>query len=353
MNRILVTGLAIGSDPSIDACQSCNYDLTWLFVNPSTLLWADKVILTPEILDSIKHSSYPDGKQEIGKAVSLIFEGLEENGLIEVRSASAVITKSIRDEIFDQIEEDRLRLAKTFPRSVKLGDDEKVPGQIFVNNTEYCAPSLWVMYASFLLAKKWKADLLLPQPSQTYFDKALLYAQNPTKSSFEKQVAFNEIFKSKLPEQELFPIILFDAKLCGRCRNEKSCSSDVFSRVESNIKNIMTWRSYDEVQELKSVIHSIAKEAENKDVSSTDLAAAFKDKEQKINKSMRSVFPKVERWSNMVTVLSIPTVVAGISTGSTTVAAIGAGVAGVATVANKYVDIMRSKYRWVGHKIGK
>ncbi len=66
---------------------------------------------------------------------------------------------------------------------------------------------------------------------------------------------------------------------------------------------------------------------------------------------MNSVFPRVERWSNMVTVMSVPAIVAGVSTGSTTLASIGAGIAGVATVSNKYVEILRSKYRWVGHKI--
>lgn len=336
MNKILVTGLAIGTDPDIDACQTCNYDLSWLFANPSTLLWTDKIILTPEVLKRIKQSSYPGSKEDIGKAISLIFQRLEDNGLIEVKSASTVITKSVRDKIFEQIMADRIRLAKIFPKSVKLGDEKKVPGQIFIDNTEYCAPSLWVMYASFLLSKKWKADLLLPRASQTYFNKALLFAQNPAISSFTKQEAFNEIFKSRLPEHELFPIILFDAKLCGRCSNERSCSSDVFSRVETNIKNIMTWRSYDEVQELKATIHSIAKEADNKSATATDLVAAFKDKERKINKAIRSVFPKVERWSNMATVLSVPAIVAGISTGSTILAAAGAGVAGAATVAKQY-----------------
>lgn len=351
MNRILVTGLALGNDADIDACQSCNYDLTWLFANPSTLLWADKIVLTPEILAYIKNSYYPDGKENLGRAVSLIFERLEDNGLIEIRSASDVITKKVKDEIFALIEEERERLPLTFPQSVKLGRG-KVPGQIFVNGAEYCAPSIWTMYASFILAKKWDAGLLLPQYSQNYFEKALrVVHDNPTKLN-EKLVAFDEIIKSKLPEQELLPVILLDAKLCESCRKYDSCDSDVLNKVEENIRDIMLWRSYDEVQELKSVIGKVSKLADKENVSSTELVKAFKADEQRINKSMNSVFPKVERWSNMATVLSIPAVVAGISTGSTTLATVGAGVAGIATVTNKYLEIVRSKYRWVGHKIG-
>lgn len=96
MNRILVTGLALGTDPNIGACQSCNYDLSWLFSNPSTLLWTDEIILTPEILETIKSSSYPDGNKYLGRAVGLIFERLEDNGLIKTKKASNVITKAIR-----------------------------------------------------------------------------------------------------------------------------------------------------------------------------------------------------------------------------------------------------------------
>lgn len=209
------------------------------------------------------------------------------------------------------------------------------------------------MYASFLLAQKWKADLLLPPYSQGYFDRALASLQNTANTGAIKHAAFDEILRSKLPEQELLPIILFDVKLCGSCENKRSCSSDVFSKVEKNIEDIMTWRAYDEVQELKGLISRIAKEADNIAVSSAELVASFKEEENKINKSIRSVFPKVERWSNMATVLSIPAIVAGISTSSATMATVGAGVAGVATVASKYMDIIRSKYRWVGHKIGK
>jgi hypothetical protein len=351
MNRILVTGLALGNDAELDACQSCNYDLTWLFANPSTLLWADKIILTPEIQAHIKNSYYPDGKENLGKAIRLIFERLEDNGLIEIRSASDVITKDVKDEIFALIEAERERLALTFPRTVKLGK-EKVPGQIFINDAEYCAPSVWTMYASFILAKKWDAGLLLPRYSQNYFETALRSIQNVPTSLNERLVAFDEIIKAKLPEQELLPMILFDAELCKSCGNFKSCDSDVLGKVEENIRDIMTWRSYDEVYGLKSVIARISKAADDENIPSTELVKAFKADEQRINKSLNSVFPKVERWSNMATVMSIPVAVAGISTGSATLTTMGAGVAGIATVANKYLEIVRSKYRWVGHKIG-
>lgn len=352
MNRILVTGLAIGTDPAINACNTCNYDLSWLFNNPSTLLWTDKLIITPEILTLIKESYFPDGDKNIGKAISLIFERLEDNNLIETKKASEVITKKIRDKIYDQIEFDRNRLASTFPNSVKIGKNNNVPGQLFINGEEFCAPSLWTMYASLLLAKEWNSDLLLPPRSHHYFDRALLRISEETQNKSKKHAAFDEIFKSKLPEQELLPQILIHPAVCTKCKYETLCSTDVFKKVESNVTDIMAWRSYDEVQELKSTINQISKLADNSSISTEEIISKFKETESKLNKSLRSVFPKVERWSKMATVLSIPAIVAGISTDSTTTATIGASIAGIATIADQYINILRSKYRWVGHKIG-
>lgn len=51
--KLLVTGLAIAKGDYIP----CNFDYSWLFKHPSTLLWADKIIITPymdEVIDSAR-----------------------------------------------------------------------------------------------------------------------------------------------------------------------------------------------------------------------------------------------------------------------------------------------------------
>lgn len=171
MNKILVSGLAIGADPNIQTCNVCNYDLSWLFNYPSTLLWADKIILTPNIFDTIKDSSYhPDGNDDMGKAISLIFEGLEKHGLIEIKTPSDIITDGVVDEIYKQIDLDKAELELRFPKAIKDIEDKGVPGQFCVDGTEYCGPALWTNYASLILAKEWKANLLFSEHSKIYFN---------------------------------------------------------------------------------------------------------------------------------------------------------------------------------------
>lgn len=355
MNKILVSGLAIGSDSKLDTCQACNYDLSWLFNNPSTLLWADKIILTPEIMEHIKKSSYPDGNKDLGRAINLIFEGLDKNGIIEVKKPSDVITEDIKKELFLQIEKDTKELSMQFPKDISIGKEQQIPGQMFVSDAEFCTPSLWTKYASLILAKEWDASLFFPQHSQMYFDKLFLLnsKQNIISNENAKRNAFEEIFKSKIPEYELLPIILFDAKLCESCGNVNKCTTDVFSKVDDNINNALEWRTYDEIYQLKEVLKKISNESKNLDINSSDIIYVYKDEELKIRKKLHSVFPKVERWSNMTTVLSIPVIVAGVQTGSVALSTIGASTAGIATTMNKYLDVLKNKYRWVGHKITK
>ncbi len=52
MNKILLTGLALGKD--IGLCPVCNYDFEWLLNNPSSLLWADKIIVPETIYQTKK-----------------------------------------------------------------------------------------------------------------------------------------------------------------------------------------------------------------------------------------------------------------------------------------------------------
>ena len=50
-NRIIVTGLSLFKDTLQEQCIACDYDFEWVFTYPSTLLWADEIILSPSIMD--------------------------------------------------------------------------------------------------------------------------------------------------------------------------------------------------------------------------------------------------------------------------------------------------------------
>jgi hypothetical protein len=349
MSKILVSGLAIGSNPNINTCQVCNYDLSWLFKNPSTLLWAEKIIVTPEIIKHIKESSYPGGSDDLGKAINLIFEYLELHGLLEVKDVSNYITSEVTQKIYSQIDNDIMLLKQSNVKNIKDGD-VNVPGHFYLNDFDYCTPSLWTKYASLFLAKELKANIYFTDNSINYFDKILSLSEKKLNITNESH-AFEDIFTAKIPEYELLPPILFDADLCTSCASIKDCESDVFAKIEENINNALTWRTYDEIHQIKDVLKKISNESKNIDISASEIKMAFAEEERNLRIKINSTFPKVQRWSNMVTILSIPVAVAGVSTSSVALGTIGSATAGISMAIDKYLEIVKNKNRWVGYKI--
>ena len=55
---MLVTGLALGTEAGV--CQACNFDYNWLINYPSILIWADKIMITKNIWDSVIDEKWPE-----------------------------------------------------------------------------------------------------------------------------------------------------------------------------------------------------------------------------------------------------------------------------------------------------
>lgn len=351
MNKILVTGLALGAEPEINACSVCNYDLSWLFRNPSTLLWSDKIIVTPVINEMIKDKKFLDHENErIGEVINIIFEQMDKYGLIEIKQPSDVITEGMRDEIFMQIDKDIKSLCKSFPKVIKEGIEVGIPGSLIVEDYEYCAPVLWSLYAGLILANEWDANIFYQDRAYNYLKYKFGIEHNKIDRQKEKHKAFDEIFSAFLPETNLIPNVLFDPK-CKSCKKEELCDANATKDIERKTKDILLWRSYDELSELRSIISEIARAKNSTElIPAEEIIAKFEVKEIKLRNRINNLFPKIQHWSNIVTVLSVPAIVAGVSTGSKTVASVAAGIGGLATVTGKYAELIKNKYRWLGFR---
>lgn len=350
MNKILVTGMALGAEPEIDVCDVCNYDIEWLFRKPSTLLWTDKIILTPKIYETIKSRKYPDEKDKISEAIHIIFEHINDHGLIEIKNPADIISTAVRDNIFEAIEQDKKLITTTFPDSIKPGS-EGVPGEVIIEGNEYCTPVLWTLYASLMLAEEWQANILYQDKAFHYFKYKFGINPKNLQSQHEKHKAFDEIFSTFVPETALLPSIWGHDPKCKTCAKETQCEAGAAKLVEQNIKQVLEWRNYDELFELREVITNIAKSKNDGTIiTAEELIAKFEKKEQKLMKNLHRVFPKIQQWSNVVTILSLPMVVAGLSTGSNTISSVGGAIAGISTATNKYLELAKAKYRWLGFR---
>ena len=114
----------------------------------------------------------------------------------------------------------------------------------------------------------------------------------------------------------------------------------------------MKWRNYDELHNLRLFVQMITEQIEKSDeLTFDDLSKMFNDEKNKVSKKIKSVFPKIERWTKVISSISAPITVFGIASSSPLVASIGAGAYGVGSALDNYIAIQRNKYKWLGFYI--
>lgn len=356
MNKIIVTGLALTKDADPDNCQVCNYDFSWMFEYPSTLLWADRIIVTPTIMDAIEKEACPrendkDRYEAIAKVIRIFFEQAGSNGLIQVENPDDHVTEDVRKVIWSQAESDRLQLAKMFPSCVELDHEEDVPGSLRIENMDYCLPRVLSIYYSLLLADIWDAKLLLNPYTHTYLKYVLGIKSNKLTNNRTALESFTHILSERFPEIDIRPRV--GDRYCWNCNRLEECDDAEPKQIEKRIAEYLKWRDYDEVHQMKeafeNVIHTLKRDGQDMS-SETAILQEFSQTEKKLHRQLYKIFPAVIRWTKLATILSIPVIVAGATTQSPVVTGIGAGVAGLSQIAKNCMDILASKNRWVCFK---
>ncbi|HZV47890.1 MAG TPA: hypothetical protein VFG06_11180 [Thermodesulfovibrionales bacterium] len=344
-NTILVTGLSLLRNvKSAEDCVPCNYEFDWVFNYPSSLLWADRIIVSPSIMDIIKKETWPTDKQSpVAKVLHIFFNIAGEYNLVHIRDPYKELADDFHEIASKQAIKDRKALAKRFPDKVKLGNTKKVPGSFKIEGLHYCEPRVRSMYQSIALARIWNSRLLLNDYTAKYFAYRFKIIKGITAS--QEIEAFQQIFGQRLPEIAIAPFI--GKRTCWNCKRAYNCDSHQLIQIENAIRKFIKWRDYDEIYQMKIVFDAIAKSSADKDYTAKDIQREFKEKEVATQKKLYSVFPKVQRWSNLTTILSIPVIVAGSATASPLLAGLGAGIAGISKTIEKYITILESKSRWV------
>ncbi len=350
-NSIIVSGLSLLKDAaSLDEedCLACDYDLDWMFKYPSTLIWADTIIVSPSILNFIKKEISPYGDSKSwGKIARIFFEVSDDLGIIEVKDPAEVLSDKFFDFVEKQMEQDRIMLPEYFPDSIKVDQDDKVPGAFTINDQHYCSPRVNAFYTSLALSRIWNAQLLLSRRWEVFLRHRLGLQAPKDLDLSTKLSAFEKVFSQYIPEMSIFPPESYNK--CRACERLTACDTESISRVETQLKQYSKIREYDEIYQLKEVFNSIIDRAhENTDPS--EIESEFSNIQKRLRKQIRRVFPNVSRWSKIVTILSIPVIVAGVSTANPMIGGAGATVAGIAQVLDKYIEIFESKNRWVYFK---
>ena len=129
----------------------------------------------------------------------------------------------------------------------------------------------------------------------------------------------------------------------------EECKKNYLSTLEKNLNKILKWRNYEEIFQAKAVIEKIIKNQDQyKDtIDPIEIEREFKNEEKKLQRKLKLIFPKINRWANIATMLSIPFAITGIAKDSSLITIAGASTAGISQLTKELLQLFESKYRWV------
>jgi len=240
-----------------------------------------------------------------------------------------------------------------------LGKTENVPGQIFIDNKEYCGEILWSINASLILSKQWQAETLFSKRSYDYLKyKFQASSEKSVKSvQFSKLKAFDNFFNIMLPEQVIFPYYALDDIIgnsvqyhCGTCKKTELCQKEYLDKVEETTRKYLELRETDEIRQIKELLQDITYKLENSSSDFTDknIVREFRKQETIANRNLRSAFPAMKRWTYISLIASAYAGLYAIGTGLPLAQFTSATATAASLVASKTIDYYESKYRWVG-----
>lgn len=351
--NLLMTGLSIVNS---DDFKIGNFDYSWLMEHPSSLLWADKILITSSMADSIFEGRYPDKGGPFSKSLSLIFEILENQQIIKIKDPNKVFNSELSDKIGEEINREIGILSKMFPDNVKIDLGEESPANIFINKQGYCPTHIWSIYASLIISNKWNAQCLFSDHSINFLKYKFGSSLITDKGTKSLPKSFDTIFSSFLPDYNFFPYYVYGSSHYGQCKecvHIKKCESSYLGDLEENLYKYLDFRDYDEIKQIKNVLHKINKKLGSKNhlIDHESIMHEFKEEERLISKRIHSTFPKIKRWSNISIMASLLISSVGVFTGLPTVSEACLSAAGISKLTERYIKHLEDKYKWVGFKI--
>lgn len=345
-NSVLVTGLGVGYE--LGVCSACNSDFTWLIDNPSILIWADKIHITPKIWEVLNKIDEKNSKYKYNKAVKLIMQIAHDRGIVEIIDPKSIYDESYGDILYQQAKEDQHKLINLHDH-IKAGD-AGVPGEMYINDMHYCTPNIASMYASLAIAEHLDANCLFGKQEMSYLNhKFGLQFSNIANAQYNN--AFSEVFSLVLPDQLVLHNYAFMSEGdCKKCKNEMECNDTYLKDIEDATMKMMKWREYDSIYQARNLIDNLATKKGDivTDNDVKEVINMFDERVRLINRNINMRFPKIKRWTNIATMVSVPVALVTLATGNFELSMISGGITGASQVVDQAMKLYRNKTNWVG-----
>lgn len=337
----------MGIGEKVGLCCVNNMEYGALYINPTTLLWADKVCLPEEFFRAA--IKYPHNKFEV--AIATILEKLHQNDMIELLDDDTLeMTAEPSKQIEKRMAKDMHSIFEAFPENAKqIAVQENNHLDISIDGLEYCEPYILSIYASLSLAKGLGAYCLFNNRAYTYlkYKLGLDYRRITQKAQTD---IYDYIFSFVLPNDVRFPEYAIEAdEKCNSCAKQERCSLDFITDTKKTVDKILEYRNYDELYILRQEIDGIIEKHSTYTsiLSPEDVKEYLREKKQRVAHMMNRRFPQVRRWTKFATIASVPAALLSLSSDGGTAAAVSAVAGVLAKGVESTMDVYESRNKWV------
>ena len=117
-----------------------------------------------------------------------------------------------------------------------------------------------------------------------------------------------------------------------------------------HVNNMVEFRNRDEMSEMKKVVSKTVeqvKQIKDENEIEEELMTEYRRRMLKCKKRLTGSFPKIKKWTHILTSVSIPVALAGTAAGSGLLSFAGVGIAGSSHAVHELSSYFEKKYRWV------
>lgn len=333
MNKVFVTGTAVGNE--LELCEPCSLNFSWLIENPATLIWTDKIAITKKSLDL--YLTKNNNKME--KTIKLILEIIKSNNVLDIIEINQDLKKGIEPYYEKSVDEFK-ELTTKLPIVNASVNNENIVEEIKIKDYYYCLPYVASLYTQIGIANEIGANCLFSEKDYTYLENI---------NKVDKARIYNEIFNVYFPNELIHSYAYENEERCMECIKFNECKDNYLKEIEENTLQLLKWRDYDEIQMAKHEIDKIIKQKEllNESCKVEDIKKEFNEKQNKINKNIKKIFPKIRRWTNLATILSTPATIYSAVNANLQATIVSASIGGVSKAIDEGLKYYENKNNWV------
>ena len=316
-------------------CEPCSLNFSWLIENPATLIWTDKIAITKKSLDL--YLTKNNNKME--KTIKLILEIIKSNNVLDIIEINQDLKKGIEPYYEKSVDEFK-ELTTKLPIVNASVNNENIVEEIKIKDYYYCLPYVASLYTQIGIANEIGANCLFSEKDYTYLENI---------NKVDKARIYNEIFNVYFPNELIHSYAYENEERCMECIKFNECKDNYLKEIEENTLQLLKWRDYDEIQIAKHEIDKIIKQKEllNESCNVEDIKKEFNEKQNKINKNIKKIFPKIRRWTNLATILSTPATIYSAVNDNLQATIVSASIGGVSKAIDEGLKYYENKNNWV------